>query len=472
MKHWMAFLLAAVTVLGGAERTTEPARSAQKVYVLPIRDDIGEPMVFLVRRGVKEAMELQADVLIVDMDTNGGSVASTEKIMQILNEFKGPTVTYVNHKAFSAGAFISFATQKIYMAPVSYIGAAAVIMLSPTGTGVENLPGTLEVKMTSALSALVRAQAEKHGHNPDVAQAMIDKTKELRVDGELLNKEGNILTLTDRQAATKYGQPPKPLLSAGTVESLDALIADLGYAEAKRYRLVPTGAENLGAWLTAISPLLLIIGIVGLYIEFKTPGFGLPGIIGIAAFALYFLGGYAAGFSGLEWVLVFVAGLALVAVELFVFPGTVILGMLGAVLMVGAVVMALVDLYPNPGPGLPTLPAFGNPFNYSLQTILIAMGGSAVAVWILSRFLPKTAFYRTIVSHSASGVKTEAIEAERHQSLLGKEGVTVSVLRPGGKAQFGQEIVDVTSHCDFLAAGTRVRIVGFRGHDPLVEAVN
>ena len=259
------------------------------------------PLVYVVRRGVKEAMEAKADALILDMKTDGGRVDVTEEIIQIISKFPGLTVTYVNDRAFSAGAFIAVATQKIYMAPQSVIGAAAPIMMSPGGTGVEKLPDTVEAKMTSAIRALVRVQAEKNGHNIEVVEAMIDKTKELTMDGEVLNKEGSILTLTDRQAAKEYGNPPKPLLSLGTVESLDALLARLGYAGAQRVEIKPTGAEKLGTWINAIGPLLLIAGIIGLYIEFKTPGFGLPGIVGIAAFALYFFGGYVSGLSGAGW---------------------------------------------------------------------------------------------------------------------------------------------------------------------------
>src|SRR5437773_3717754 len=288
-----AVLLPAIFFLCGFDlRGNETAGSGQRrVYVLPIRDDIMPPMVYLVRRGVKEAMEAKADLLIIDMDTNGGRVDATEEIMEIINKFKGKTVTYVNHKAFSAGAFISVATQKIYMAPQSVIGAAAPIMLTPGGGSAQDLPSTMEVKFTSALRALVRANAEKNGHNVQVVEAMIDKSRELKIDGEVLNEKGQILTLTDLQAAKKYGEPPKPLLSAGTIEDMDTLVKELGYSDAKRINIKPLGAETLARWLNAISPLLLIIGIAGLYIEFKTPGFGLPGIIGITAFVLYFLGG-------------------------------------------------------------------------------------------------------------------------------------------------------------------------------------
>ena len=349
-------------------------RPAAKVYILPIREDIMPPLVYVVRRGVKEAMEANADALILDMNTDGGRVDVTEEIIEIISKFKGATVTYVNDRAFSAGAFISVATQKIYMAPQSVIGAAAPIMMSPGGTGAEKMPDTVEAKMTSAVRALVRTQAEKNGHNIDVIEAMIDKTKELKIDGEVLNKEGNILTLTDRQAAKEYGNPPKPLLSSGTVESLDALLAQLGYAGAQRVEIKPTGAEKLGIWINTIAPLLLIIGIVGLYIEFKTPGFGLPGIIGIIAFAIYFLGGYVAGLSAAGWVIVFVVGLILVLVELLVFPGTFIAGITGAVLMLVALVMGMVDMYPGT-PTLPTLPQLQLP----LRDISVAVGGLVCA---------------------------------------------------------------------------------------------
>src|SRR5690606_24263964 len=96
-----------------------------------------------------------------------------------------------------------------------------------------------------------------------------------------------------------------------TVESIDALLTQLGYENFARVTIEPTGAEKLGIWINRIGPLLLVIGIIGLYVEFKTPGFGVPGVVGIAAFAIYFLGGYVAGFSGGIWFLIFITGLIL-----------------------------------------------------------------------------------------------------------------------------------------------------------------
>jgi membrane-bound serine protease (ClpP class) len=448
-------------------RITTAEDASVKVYVLPIREDIMPPLVYLVRRAVKEAMEAHADLLVLDMDTNGGRVDVTEEIIQILNQFKGRTLTYVDHKAFSAGAFISVATQEIYMAPQSVIGAAAPIMLSPGGTGVEKTPDTVEVKITSGISALVRTCAEKNGHNKAVIEAMIDKNKELKIDGEVLNEKGQILTLTNLEAQKKYGQPPKPLLSKGTFESLDALLDSLGYAQATRVTVAPTGAEKLASWLSLISPLLLLIGIAGLYIEFKTPGFALPGIVGIIAFALYFFGGYVAGLAGLEWAAAFVLGVALVALELFFFPGTVIVGLLGAALMLAAIIMAMVDIYPGM-PAIPTLPQLRLP----VQSLLIAVVGAMGVGFVLSRWLPGTNLYHNLVSQSASGVDSVLAQAEQQALQVGQTGVAVSILRPGGKAQFGEQLLDVITQGELIEKGRGVRIIGHSATEAIVEALD
>jgi membrane-bound serine protease (ClpP class) len=353
------------------------------------------------------------------------------------------------------------------MAPQSVIGAAAPIMLSPGGTGVETMPDTMEVKTASAISALVRANAEKNGHNTEVADAMVKKTKELKIDGKVLNEKGQILTLTNLEAEKEYSQPPKPLLSAGTVESLDALLKQLGAADATVTRIEPTGAEKLATWINAISPILLILGAAGLYIEFKTPGFGLPGIIGIGAFVIYFLGGYVAGLSGMEWLLVFVIGVALLAVELFVFPGTMVSGLIGMALIAASLLMAAVDWYPGT-PSLPTLPQLQLP----LRNLLIAAAGSTAVMWALSIWLPRSAYFERLVPRTASGVASVEKKAAEQAGQIGLVGVAVSPLRPGGKAQFGEQILDVITDGGMIARGARVKIIRHSGPEAVVEAVD
>ena len=487
MRMWFALILSLALPASAADQPkVEAPNGSRTVFILPIQGDIAPPLLYLVRRGVKEAMEAKADLLVLDMKTDGGRVDTTDDIIKTINKFPGATVTYVNDRAFSAGAFISIATQKIYMAPQSVIGAAAPVMMTPTGDGIQKLPESYEAKMVSAVSALVRTAAEKNGYDIDVIEAMIDRTRELKrvehvkqANGTVtavetnLNEKGRLLTLTDRQAARGYGDPPKPLLSLGTVESMEALLKQLGYAEAEKHEIKPTGAEQLGTLLTAISPLLLIIGVIGIYIELKTPGFGIPGIIGITAFLLYFVAGYVAGLSGLEWVVVFLLGLALVAVELFVYPGTIALGLAGATLMLAAVVMAMVDLYPAKTPAFPGLPAMPElvDFNRSLGILGLTTVGSVAVILVLSRFLPRTPLYRAVVSQSASGVRSEAVQEERRALLQGQVGVTICPLRPGGKAQFGDQMLDVISQGDMVPKGARVRVIGHSGTQAIVEVL-
>jgi membrane-bound serine protease (ClpP class) len=245
---WLAVFLLDAGLLTAApvELEPPPAKTGpKKVYVLPIRDDIMPPLVYLVRRGVKEAIEGHADLLVIDMETNGGRVDTTREIIHILEQFKGDTLTFVNHSAFSAGSFIAVATKRIFMAPGSVIGAAAPIIPAANGQGVEQVPDTYERKMVSGVKALVRTSAQKNGYNVAVVEAMVDKTRGLTlsnvVDGVtnivVLAKEGEILTLTNTEAEREYGQPPTRLLSSGTVQDLDELLAKIGYAGAIRHSI-------------------------------------------------------------------------------------------------------------------------------------------------------------------------------------------------------------------------------------------
>ena len=238
---------------GSATSTNAPA-TIPAVYILPIQEPIMPPLIHIMKRGIKEATEAGAELLVLDMNTDGGRVDVTEEVIEIISDFPGRKVTFVNKRAFSAGAFISVSTEQIFMAPESVIGAAAPIMMSPGGGGAQDMPSTVEAKMTSAVAALVRARAQEYGHNLDVIEAMIDKTKELKIDDEVLSEKGEILTLTNREAEKEYGDPPKPLLSSGTFETLDDVLAHLGHADAPRVEIVPTGVEKLATWINAISP--------------------------------------------------------------------------------------------------------------------------------------------------------------------------------------------------------------------------
>ncbi|HJN90784.1 MAG TPA: hypothetical protein QGG93_10675 [Verrucomicrobiota bacterium] len=494
MKTWLtsfaAFALAAALAPLGQAQVPEASGAApigqaaaqKKVYVVPVREDIMPPILYVIRRGVKEAMAAEADCLILDMETNGGRVDITEEIFDIVGKFPGLTVTYVNKDAYSAGAFIAVATQKIYMAEESVIGAAAPIMMSPTG-GVSEMPSTMEVKMNSAIRAKIRTQAEKNGYAIDVVEAMVDKNKKLERAGKIICEEGDILTLTNLEAEAKYGEAKTQLLSSGTVKSIDELIIELGYKGAHRVDVEPLGVEELGTWINAISPILLLIGIIGLYIEFKTAGFGVFGAIGIAALVLYFFGGYISGLAGIEWVGIFALGIALVAVELFLLPGTLIIGMVGVACILVAVVMGMTDIYPNL-PWFPTGEGGGEiapqiegidfePLDFSkpVRDLTIAFLLSIPVIWALTRYLPYTALFANFASEAASGVKSVAAVTAEVDSRLGQVGEATTPLHPGGKAMFGDDLCSVITQGELIAAAAPVKVIGHRGSDLLVIEV-
>lgn len=322
--------------------------------------------------------------------------------------------------------------------------------------------------MTSGISALVRANAERYGHNVQVIEAMIDKSKELKVDDKILCEKGQILTLTNTEAEAKYGDPATSLLSAGTVENLDGLLAQLGLEGSEIVKVEPSGTEQLGAWVNRISPVLLMIGIIGLYLEFKTPGFGLPGIVGLTAFVIYFLGGYVAGLSSIGWGAVFIIGLLLLIVELLLIPGTIVTGLVGAAMMLGAIIMAFVDWDPTlPAYTAPSISQFALPF----RSLAWAMMGSLLFIVLVGKYLPETRLYRHMVSHGVSGIETENLLVSKHDRRLGQIGLVVTALRPGGKARFGEDTIDVITQGEMIEQGSEVKIIDFSGSDAIVVSI-
>ena len=282
----------------------------------------------------------------------------------------------------------------------------------------------------------------------------------------MLADEGELLTLTNTEAEKEYGDPPKPLLSSGTVANLEELFKKLNVEVTEKVEVEPTGAEKLARWINAIAPILMMIGIAGIYIEYKTPGFGVFGVIGILAFLIYFFGGYVAGLSGIEWLVVFFLGIVLIGIELFVFPGTIVIGLGGIGMVLLALVMSGVDMYPDMS-GVPSIQAIGVP----MQNLMVAFLGGILICYRLSKVLPHTSYYGLVVSQGASGVTSVAAIEEKKKSRVGEIGTAVSQLRPSGKARFGDEILDVISSGEIIDSGQAVKILRHSGTDPVVEAV-
>lgn len=407
------------------------ATEVKRVHVIPVQKQIGSAVLYVVRRGIKEAIEQKADAVILNMDTPGGALNSTFEIMEAIARFPGITITYVNSEAISAGAFISATTNEIWFAPDGIIGAAA-----PVSMGGQDVEATMRMKIVSYLKARVRSMSEGKGYRGDVISAMIDPDHELKIGETVIKGKGELLSLTASEAAKMYGEPPQALLSAGTAKSLEDLIAQrFGEAQPAVTRLETTWSEEAAAWLNAITPVLLGLGMLALFIEFKTPGFGIFGIVGIACLAIVFLGNYVAGLSGHEPMLVFGLGLLLVAVELFFVPGVFVIALSGLALMLGALVWSMMDSWPKEAvPVAWSSELLVTPLANLSLGILIAVGLGVA----LAKFLPRSVFLDRLVLGTAIGGTTtmeEASAGEVVDELIGARGVAVSALRPGGEVE-------------------------------------
>ena len=440
------------------------AAGDQSVCVVTIHEDITQNTVYLVRRGLREAEEKKAAAVVLDMRTNGGRVDATEDIIRLLEHAPLKTYTFVNDKAYSAGAYIAAATDGIFMAPGSVIGAATPIMLAP-GSGVQELPKSYEEKLSSAMRARIRATAQEKGHNPDVFEAMVDADRGLKIGDNEITPKGKLLTLTSTEAAHEYGKPPKPLLSAGTVKSLDELLEKVNLKGAPTFEVTPYGFEQLARWITTISPLLILVGFLALYIEMSHPGMALPAFVAVICFAIYFLGYFVAGLAGWEHLALFVFGLLLLAVEFFLFPGHFLSAALGTIAVLAALVLAMTGRMP----GEPVLPSWPQ-----LQIPLLKVFGSAVgamiAAGLLGRYLPKSTLFKkmelTAATSAAEGYTTSTGEAK---SLLGAMGVAETNLRPSGKGRFGDQLVDVVTEGDLIEKGRTITIVEVQGSRVVVK---
>ena len=458
---WLLALLALPSFALAAADAVEPAKllevpaSTGPAYVFPLKGPVGEVQLMFLRRALKEAEKAGAAAFIIDMDTPGGRVDVTMEILGLLRKTTVPTITFVNPNAISAGALISLGTKKIFMRGDSVIGAAAVV----NGDG-GDLEKTMKEKADSFSTAKMRAVAEENGHNPDVAEAFMVTGKELKIGDTVLDGKETLLSLNGGEATRMFNG--KPLLAAGLAETIEAVMKSEGVTGALT-RVEPSGFESVAFWLTLISPILLLGGIVGGYIEMKAPGFGIPGIISLICFALFFLGHYIAALSGSEATVIFVIGALLVIVEIFLVPGTVIAGLLGAFLILGSVLWAMVDHWPSQ-PG--TLGAVD--FEKPMLNLLLGVGGAAVFAGIFAKLLPHTSFYRKLVlvgEPSGSALPVTTAPAVK----LADIGTASTTLRPAGKAIFAGQPVDVMSDGTFIEAGTSVRVTLIEGAKVVVE---
>lgn len=443
-----------------------PAKGAEiRVMVIPVREGIDKPVLYIVRRGLKQAISDKYDAVVLDMDTPGGRLDVTFDILEALEKFPGQTFTYVNKDAISAGAFISAMTQDIYFAPNGVIGAAA-----PVSGGGQDIDKTMKAKIVSYLTARVRALSDGKGEfRGQVISAMVEED-ELKIGDKVIKKEGKLLSLTAKEAIATYGDPPKPLLGAGIHASIEDLLnSKYGKDGYTTRRIEPTWSEELAVKLNAIQPILLGLGLLALFIEFKMQGTGAFAAVGLALLAVVFLSSYVAGLSGHEPVIVFAVGLLLVLAELFFFPGVVVVALVGVLMMLGSLLWAMADLWPSE----PLKIAWdANAFFGPLVNLLLGLGLSALGALLLAKFLPKRLFWDRLVLAAAVDGQTQSdlpAPPQASSTLVGQTGVALTALMPTGHVEVDGRRFEARVRVGSVNAGEAIRVVSHSGFGLVVE---
>lgn len=409
--------------------------STKTVYVIPIEDTVEQGLKAFLSRATKEAEAEGANYIIFEIDTPGGRVDAAGQIAELIQSLDTPTVSFIVNKALSAGSYIALNTDTIYMKPHATMGASGVI--NPDGTAANK-------KAQSAWLAAMKSAAEAQGRDPKYAAAMANPEIDLP---ELDAPKGKYLTLRPK-SAVKVGY------AAGIVEDRAELLHALGLKNATILEMEPTLSEKLARFL--INPfvitILLSIASLGLIVEVFSPGFGVPGIIGLLSLVLFFYGHVVAGLAGMEAIVLLILGIILVIAEFFV-PGGII-GILG----IGCVVVSLF--------------ISGQDIGNMAMSIGIAFLTSLIAAVILFRTIGmEKGIFRHIILNDKTSTELGYVSTVNRLELIGLEGKTMTPLRPSGTAEFDNEHLDVVSEGRFIQTGQMIKIVKVEGSRIVVREI-
>lgn len=453
-----------------------------KVYLIPVSGTVDPGMAAFIERASQEALKDSESIVVLEINTPGGRVDSAFKIVDTMLKIPGErTIAYVSPMALSAGAMIALSCGNLAMAPGSTIGDVAPIMQSGEG------PTELGEKFQSPIRAKFRALAERNGYPVALVEAMVSKEKEVfeikTAEGktryldsaryeDLIQSEtetitekktvvakGELLTMHDSEAVS-YG------VSTMSVDSVESMLEQFGLGDYELTRIEQTWSEVLVRFIDGISPILLMIGLVGLYIEVKAPGFGVPGAVGILCLSLVFFSQYLVGLAHYTEFFILVAGIILIGVEVFVLPGFGIAGFAGMVLIVVGIILAMQD-FVVPDPSLPWQ-----------KEIFIENGirvlGSYIAAMIAGLVFIRYVMPRIPSSREgpylASSLKNARAEtSETKKVSIGDTGMALTYLRPSGKAEINNEMFDVITENQFLERDTPIKVIDIRGNRIVVD---
>ena len=437
----------AVLVCSGLVATRHaPAQSSGPVvYAIAIEGMIDLGLAPFLARTIREAEEAGAAAVLLDINTFGGRVDAAVAMRDTLLNSPVRTIAFVNQRAISAGALIAIACDTLIMTTGGTIGAAAPVVGGGTG---ETQPA--DEKSVSYVRSEFRATAEARKRPPELAEAMVDA--DVEIAGVI--EKGKLLTLTTSQALERK-------LADLSADTLDAALVAAGVADADVRIARQTWAETFVRFLTnpIVSSLLMTVGLLGLLVEIRTPGFAVPGIVGLISLGLFFWGHWIVQLAGWEELLLVSLGVLLLAVEVFVIPGFTVAGLGGIVALVAGLGMTLV------GAGA------------TMNAIIIALGRVALSILMamagafgLLRLLPRLPFGRRLVLETGMQTDLGYVSApESDHQWLGRTGTALSPLRPAGIAEIDGARVDVVSDGDFIEAGTPIDVTRVDGNRIVVR---
>ncbi|MEK3934151.1 nodulation protein NfeD [Sporosarcina sp. FSL W7-1349] len=401
--------------------------AAQKVYKVPVHNEIEKGLYAFLQRSFQEAEEAGANAIFLDLDTPGGFTDAAGKIAQLFEVTDMPIIAFIDNEALSAGAFLALHADRIYMVPTGTMGASQVIESTGNAAG---------AKAHSAWVANMISAAESSGRNPLYAEAMAEPNIDLP---KYRAGKGDLLTLTAKEAEeVRY--------SDGTVSTFKELLEVTGYADAEVVSTNETFAESIARFVTnpIVVPILLSVASLGIVLELYSPGFGVPGMMGLAALFLFFFGHLVAGLAGYETIILFIIGIGLVIAEFFL-PGG-IAGIIGSLAIIGSIIMA-----------------GGNPL-YMGISVLIAIAIAATGMGIIMKFFGKKLhLLNKMVLMDATDTESGYVSNVNRVELLGKVAKTTTPLRPAGTIELDGERIDVVSQGSYIDRGKDVIIVKVEG---------
>jgi membrane-bound serine protease (ClpP class) len=451
-------------IIGGFITCNLYAQQKQSVvYEININSEINTTSHIYLSNGLKEANAMNVDAILLHLNTYGGTVVDADSMRSAILYNPIPVYVFIDNNAASAGALIAIACKKIYMRKGANIGAATVVN-GETGAAMPD-------KYQSYMRSIIRSTAESHGkdtviigndttykwiRDPLIAEAMVDD----RIYIPNVIDSGKVLTFT-AQEAKEMGY------CEGIAESVDEVITKyLGYSEYQLEKYKPTFLDNLKGFLTnpAFQAILIMIIIAGIYFELQSPGIGFPTIAAVTAAILYFTPLYLDGLVQNWEIIVFIIGIILVALEIFVFPGFGISGILGAIFICGGLIFALLDndYFSFKGVQMPDI-------SRSILTVSSGILLSFVIIlWLSSRIGEKGMFRKVALLTDLS--TSESVDMNDF-NLLGQTGKAMTILRPSGKVIINNEVYDAISNQNFIDSGKTIVVVKFENMQLYVDEV-